>query len=275
MNVSAKPSLWRRSAKYFHVARITWKSMIAYRFDTWLGAGLTGFRVLLAFLLWTAVYNGRAEVGGYTLPMMVTYALFSTILTRLQHQDAVAVQLANEVREGAFSKYLVHPISVVGYFMSAGLGRWSYLVIVNAAGLALWGGIFSHWLALPSSGQNLWLFLLVPLGALCMLLMNHMIALFSLKLLDVGGIMILKGSVIEFFSGALIPLQLLPTPVVAVLKFTPFYYVVYYPANLVLGKQTEPPLLAAAVLLVWIAVFYTIGQVWFLGARKYYEGVGI
>jgi ABC-2 type transport system permease protein len=263
------------AAKYLHVARITWKSMIAYRFDTWLGAALTGFRVLLAFLLWTAVYNGRAEVGGYTLPMMVTYALVSAILARLQHQDAAAQQLASEVREGGFSKYLVHPISVVGYFMGAGLGRWSYLVIVNAAGLVLWGGVFAHWLALPGGAYYLWLLLLVPAGAICMLLMNHMISLFSLKLLDVTGIMILKNTVIEFLSGALIPLQLLPAPFTAVLRFTPFYYVVYYPASLVLGKQTESPLLAVVVLLVWSAIFYSIGQTWFLGARKYYEGVGI
>jgi ABC-2 type transport system permease protein len=241
------------AAKYLHVARITWKSMIAYRFDTWLGAGLTGFRVLLAFLLWSAV----------------------SILARLQHQDAAAHQLANEVREGVFSKYLVHPISVVGYFMGAGLGRWSYLLIVNATGLVLWGVVFSHWLELPRGALNLWLFVLVPLGALCMLLMNHMIALFSLKLVEITGIMILKNTVIEFLSGALIPLQLLPAPATAVLRFTPFYYVVYYPASLVLGKQTEPPLLAAAVLLVWSTIFYTIGQTWFLGARKYYEGVGI
>ena len=114
------------AVKYLQVAKITWKSMLAYQADTWLGATLSGVRILLSFLLWTAVFAGRSEVGGYTLPMMITYALLSSMLARLQHQDALAWQLSGEIKAGIFSKYLSHPISVVQYFLSAGLGRWSY-----------------------------------------------------------------------------------------------------------------------------------------------------
>jgi ABC-2 type transport system permease protein len=262
-------------AKYFQVARITWKSMLAYRADTWLGAALVGFRVLLSFLLWMAVFAGRESVAGYTLPMMVTYALITSLLGRLQHQDALAWQLANEVREGTFSKYLVHPISVLGFFLSAGLGRWVYLLLVNTAALVVWALVFSGWLVLPGGVQVLWLLLLLPLGALCMLLFNHNVALLSMRYQDVGGLMILKGSIIDFVSGAIIPLSLLPAPLVSVFRFTPFYYVIYYPASLLLGTQTEPPLLAVGVLLLWCCLLAIAGQAWFLRAGKYYEGVGI
>jgi hypothetical protein len=36
----------KRLRKYMQVAQIMWKSMLAYQIDTWMGAGLTGFRVL-------------------------------------------------------------------------------------------------------------------------------------------------------------------------------------------------------------------------------------
>ncbi len=262
-------------ACYLEVAKITWKSMLAYQADTWLGAALSGVRICLSFPLWSAIYAGRSQVGGYTLPMMITYALISSLLARLQHQDTVAWQFANEVREGVFSKYLAHPISVLHYFLSAGLGRWSYLLLFNLAALLVWGTVFSRWLVLPSNAESLWLLILIPLGAVVMLLLNHLIASLSLKYQDIGGLMILKGSLIEFFSGALIPLQLLPAPLTSVLRFTPFYYVVYYPASLLLGTQSEPPPLAALILLAWCAVFYALNRLWFTRARRFYEGVGI
>jgi ABC-2 type transport system permease protein len=261
--------------KYLHVGRITWKSMLAYTGDTWLSAGLTGFRVLLAFLLWSAVFTGREEVGGFTLPMMITYSLVASLLANLQHHDGLAWQLANEVREGQFSKYLVAPVSVAGYFLGAGLGRWAFLLLFNLAALLVWLVAFSRWLVIGSGADLLWLLVLLPLGALCMLLLNHSLALLSLRFQDIGGMMILKGSVIDFLSGTLVPLSLLPVGLTAVLKLTPFYYVVYYPATLVLGRQTEPPALAAVVLVGWCLVLWLGSEIWFRRARRFYEGVGI
>ncbi|HEX9019193.1 MAG TPA: ABC-2 family transporter protein [Anaerolineaceae bacterium] len=265
-----------QKAKYLQVAKITWKSMIAYQTDTWLGAGVSGFRVLLAFLLWQAIFAGRSEVAGFTLPMMVTYYLVSGLLGRLQHQDGLAWQLATEVREGQFSKYLVRPMPVVGFFLGAGAGRWIFLLLVNLGSLLAWAVVFSRWLVPPANPLSLlWLLALVPLGALVMLLLNHDIALLSLRYQDITGFMILKGSILEFLSGVMIPLSLLPPGLVSALQLTPFYYVVYYPTSLFLGTQTAPPWEAILVLCAWCLVLFAAGQVWFLRARKYYEGVGI
>jgi ABC-2 type transport system permease protein len=262
--------------KYMQVAKITWKTMIAYQADTCLGAAVSGFRVLLSFLLWSAIFGGRSEVAGYTLTMMVTYYLVASLLSRLQYQDALAWQLASEVREGAFSKHLTRPMPVINFFLSAGLGRWSYLALVNGGALLLWAIIFSQWVVIPAHFADLlWLLILIPLGALCMLLFNHMIAQLSLKYQDVSGLLVMKGGIIEFLSGSLVPLNLLPAGLTGVLKFTPFYSIVFYPASLFLGTQSEPPWFAVLVVLFWCLAFYIAGQAWFGYARKYYEGVGI
>ena len=87
-NSAGGPS--RSPAKYLEVARITWSSMLAYQADTWLGALFSGSRVLLAFLLWSAIYQGQELVAGYTLPMMVTYSLLATMINRMQNQEAGA-----------------------------------------------------------------------------------------------------------------------------------------------------------------------------------------
>lgn len=264
------------SGKYLEVARITWQSMLAYQADTWLGALFSGTRVLLSFMLWSAIFAGQERVAGYTLPMMITYTLLATLISRMQNQEAGAWQLAGEVREGQFSKYLTRPLSILGYFMAAGAGRWAFMLLVNLMTFSLWGLAFSNWIVLPPNPLNLlWLLLLLPLGALFMLLLNHTIGLLSLKFVDILGFMFTKGTLVELLSGALIPLTLLPAGLVTLLKFTPVYYVVYYPVSLFLGQQSEPPLLAAAVLAGWCLVFWFASEAWFRYARKFYEGVGI
>ena len=274
---AVRPSASAHSpAKYLEVARITWQSMLAYQADTWLGALFSGSRVLLAYLLWSAIFAGQERVAGYTLPMMVTYSLLATMLNRMQNQEAGAWQLAEEVREGQFSKYLARPLSVHAYFLAAGIGRWAFMLVINLVTLLVWALAFSAWIVLPENPVDLlWLVLLLPLGALFMLLLNHAIGLLSLKFVDILGFMFTKATLLELLSGALIPLTLLPAGVVALLRYTPVYYVVYYPISLFLGQQSEPPLLAAGVLAAWCLVMYVICETWYRYARKFYEGVGV
>ena len=215
-------------------------------------------------------------MAGYTLPMMVTYSLLATMLNRMQNQEAGAWQLAEEVREGQFSKYLARPLSVHAYFLAAGIGRWAFMLVINLVTLLVWALAFSAWIVLPENPVDLlWLVLLLPLGALFMLLLNHAIGLLSLKFVDILGFMFTKATLLELLSGALIPLTLLPAGVVALLRYTPVYYVVYYPISLFLGQQSEPPLLAAGVLAAWCLVMWGICEAWYRYARKFYEGVGV
>ena len=163
-----------------------------------------------------------------------------------------------------------------GYFLAAGVGRWAFMLVINLATLLVWGVIFSDWIVFPAGPLNLlWLALLLPLGALFMLLLNHTIGLLSLKFVDVLGFMFTKGTLVELLSGALIPLTLLPDGLVSLLRYTPVYYVVYYPISLFLGEQSEPPLLAAGVLAAWCLVMWVICEAWYRYARKFYEGVGV
>lgn len=263
------------AVKYLQVAQTTWKSMLAYQTDTWLGAGFSGFRVLMAFLLWQAIFDGRETVAGYTLPMMVTYSLLSSMIGRLQNQDNLAWQLAEEVRAGQFSKYLIHPMRVIQYFLGAFLGRWSYMLVVNGGATLAWLAVFSGWVTLRPDTNWLWAALILPLGGLCMFFLNHLIGLLSLKYNDITGMMYTKGPMVEFLSGMLVPLDMLPAATLPVIRLMPFYYIAYYPARLLMGSATEHPLFAALVLGGWCIIFYLLGQAWFSHARKFYEGVGI
>ena len=218
-------------------------------------------------------------MGGYTLPMMVTYSLLAPRCCRAcSTMTSMAWQLAGEVREGQFSKYLVHPVSVAAYFIerragpldvpAAGQRRGAAAVERGLLGLAGAAGQPAG-SALAGAACCRW-------GRWCMLLLNHCIALLSLKFVDVTGFMIGKGTLIEFLSGALDPAEPAAGRADGGLRFTPFYYVVYYPANLVLGKQTlNRPLLAVVVLLGWCAdLLRGLSEAWFRARAGFTKGWG-
>ena len=261
--------------KTFNIAAITWKSLLIYRADAWLNVLFAGARVLLTFLLWSAVFAGKDMVGGYTLPMMITYAIFSTQLAMLQHKDDHAWQLATEVREGAFSKYLTHPIAITQHFFGLWLGQWSYQLVLTLITIAVWSLAFTRYITIQLQPDLLWLVLIIPLGGILMMIFNHTISLLALKLKETTGLLIFKNNLIELVSGALIPLQLLPDWLTNGLQYTPFYSVIYFPVSLILGENTQHPILAVLSLILWSGVFLMLSQIWLKRAHRFYEGVGI
>ncbi|NSW53022.1 MAG: ABC-2 family transporter protein [Anaerolineae bacterium] len=257
------------------IAAITWKGLLIYRADAWLNIVFAGARVILTFLLWSAVFSAKDRIGDYTLPMMITYAVFSTQLAQLQHKDDHAWQLASEVRAGTFSKYLVHPFSITGHFFGLWLGAWTHQLLLSLVTILVWALAFWRYMVIPVNADLVWLLILVPLGGVFMMAFNHAVSLASLKFTEITGLLIFKSNLVEFFSGALIPLQLLPDWFERVLRITPFYYVIYYPVNFLLGAENQPPLRACLVLAGWTLVFVLAARYWLRSAHRFYEGVGI
>jgi ABC-2 type transport system permease protein len=66
--------------KYFHIAGCEIQNTLIYRGNTWLTAFFSIFTILLAYLLWSAVFGDSKTFNGFTLPQMVTYYLLSGIL---------------------------------------------------------------------------------------------------------------------------------------------------------------------------------------------------
>ncbi|MBN2048592.1 MAG: ABC-2 family transporter protein [Anaerolineaceae bacterium] len=261
--------------KYSRVMSTSWKSLLAYREDQWLKVVFSGARVLLAYLLWSALYQGKDQIAGYTFPMMMTYMLFTSLLTQLQTADDMAYQFNDEVLQGTFSKYLIRPVSVMGYFISAAIGRWAYMLFFHLISLAIWLAIFWHTIEHPPLSRFMWMAVFLPVGALCVQLFSHLIVQLSFKFREISGLLMIKNGIIEFLSGSYVPLHLLPAAMLPALRLTPFYYVLYYPINYLLREETQPPHVALLILLAWCLIFAAAAELSFRRTKRHYDGVGI
>lgn len=262
--------------KYFEIAKITFKSQIAYRFDIIIGLLLSFVRIMLAFILWRVIFEGKDEIAGFSFAMMMTYYIIISFLRRLDLTDEIVWQLSSEIREGQFTKYLIRPIKPLWYFVTACLAKMAYVLGLNIAATVLYALIFSRfWVVQTDTVTVLCAILIFVLGLSFMILLNYFIAILSFKFTDVGALNMIKGNILEFLTGALIPLTLLPGWLQNGMQLFPFYYVYYYPTALLLKGPVVGISEAILLLALWNAIMYAIVSMTYQALKRKYEGVGV
>jgi len=76
-----------------------------------------------------------------------------------------------------------------------------------------------------------------------------------------------------FLSGLIAPLELFPPTVRAIVQWTPFPYLIHFPASLLVGLPTDP-LRGFGMTLFWILIFFILNRwLWRLGVKQY-SGMG-
>jgi ABC-2 type transport system permease protein len=268
----------RAANAYFAVARTALSDRLAWRADVFLGAGMGAARVGLALVLWTAVFAGRESIGGMGLGTMASYYLIAVFAYQLDQSSAVSSELAGEIRSGRFGKYLARPVDPLAWFLAAACGR-SLVQAAAALGAALALGLACilvdpAYLA-PASALGLAAALpVLALGLLCLALVNYMTGILAFAFQDIGAFQIGKNCVVEFLSGALLPLALLPSGAREALELTPFPALASLPAELILGRGLEGYGRELALLALWALGLWACARALYASLSGRYEEMG-
>jgi ABC-2 type transport system permease protein len=262
--------------KYLSVASIYWKAQMAWRFDVVLSAALTVSRVLLASILWGAIYAGRDLVAGLTLRQMLTYYVVCAFLRELDQSSGTCGEFAARIRHGSFSAYMVRPVRAQGHFFAQTAGVEAFYGMFQLAAMVLW--VFALGIDFSPAATAAEIFAacaMAALGLAFMAALNFLICVFAFRFSDVSTFSMIKDSVMNLATGALLPLSLMPAGVVAVMRHLPFYYVAYLPSMLVLGRETERMARGMTTLAAWTLGLILLGGFLYERERVRYDGVGI
>jgi ABC-2 type transport system permease protein len=269
----------RRNCRvYSAVARASLAEALAWRADAFLGLVMGIVRVALALLLWTAVFDGRAQVGGMSLGMMASYYLIAIFIFQFNQSGAVAVSLAAEIRSGLFSKYLARPVDPLAWFLAASAGRSAFqaaAAIVAALASGLLCLAFDSSILAPLDPLGLIAALpVILLGMLALALVNFMTGILAFVFQDIGAFQVGKDCVVEFLSGALIPIALLPARLRGLLSATPFPALASLPADLMLGRGFGVYPGSLARLALWDLGLYLAARALYARLSPRYEEMG-
>lgn len=262
--------------KYREITQVFVKAQLTWRFNIAMSVVLSVAKILFALIVWGAIYEGQGEVAGLTLSSMLTYYVVSSFFAQLESSGDTAWEVRNSIRQGTFSGRMVMPVSIGGYYTARAIGRILVQAIFVLLSSALWVVVFG----IPLSFTSDPLMILAGigmqiLGLLFMMQLDLLLGLLTLKVQDIFTLLMIKGNLLAFATGAIIPLVLLPDGVLAVMRALPFYYITYLPSMLIIGENAGEILPGFLVLGGWLIVAAAAVPLLYTRLRRRYDGVGI
>ena len=262
--------------KYCEVAKINFKGCIIWRFDILANLLLTVTKITFAYILWKAVFGENDVIGGFTFYSMLTYYVTGAFLSGADMSKKISTEICTRVISGTFSKYIIIPVNIQIYFMAQNFGRLIFYLLLNMISLFTW--IFILQISFSFTNNMYYLgtaAVMALLGLIFMTEFQFFIGILSFKFLEISMFRIIVDNIMVFITGAAIPLSLLPEAVTAVMRFFPFYYIIYLPSMLAIGRNGNEALSGLIIIFAWVLVFFIINNLLYKRLRVLFEGVGI
>ena len=262
--------------KYCEVAKINFKGCIIWRFDILANLLLTVTKITFAYILWKAVFGKNDVIGGFTFYYMLTYYVTGAFLSGADMSKKISTEICTRVISGTFSKYIIIPVNIQIYFMAQNFGRLIFYLLLNMISLFTW--IFILQISFSFTNNMYYLgtaAVMALLGLIFMTEFQFFIGILSFKFLEISMFRIIVDNIMVFITGAAIPLSLLPEAVTAVMRIFPFYYIIYLPSMLAIGRNGNEALSGLIIIFAWVLVFFIINNLLYKRLRVLFEGVGI
>ncbi len=261
--------------KYLHVINIGVQNLLVYRVNFFFRAAFGLIPLMATIMLWKAIYGGKAdgaEVAGYTLAQMVSYYLIVTIVDSLSAVNEDDWQIANDIKDGNISQFLLKPIDYLTYRLFLFFtGRAIYTIVAAVpVGLFIW--YLSKYFVGPANATAMTVFCVsVVLTALLQFFISYTMALLAFWVLEVATFIFILYAFEYLAGGHMFPLDILPEGVQQVLQFTPFPYLLYFPVSVYLGRIEGDAMWTGLLIQAgWvIGAFLMAKFVWSRGIKKY------
>lgn len=238
---------------YRGVVLTTFKEELAYKTEFLVSLVGSVIQLTVLWFLWNAIFKayGSDLVGGFTLPMMITYVSISTIIG-LYNRSVIEYLIEEDVKTGFISMILTKPFSYPLYYMFREIGKIGFYLLTRGVVIALISFLILN-IAFPVS----------PLFFLCMLL-GFFINFFIVFLTglwsfwssgSIWGIRYARVVISEILSGSIIPIFLFPSWLQQISYLLPFQAIYSVPLLVYVGRVTGTAILGQVLIqLFWILI---------------------
>ncbi len=260
--------------KYLQVFKISFQQEFVYRVNFVMWRVRNVLQIFLVFFLWDTVFAQTDRVVfGYDRSRILTY-VFGLLIVRAFVLSALAAEVAGEVSRGELSNYLLKPVNYFKYWLTRDISS----KVLNLFFATIEVTLLYFLLKPPFFLQTN----LLSLGAFLISIITAMFIYFVLLFITSsipfwlpeagwGGHFLVSVVIVEFLSGALFPLDVLPQAVQNVLNLTPFPYLIFFPLQVYLGKITGLVLVKGILVsLFWAgALWFLMNSIWKKGLKVY------
>jgi ABC-2 type transport system permease protein len=229
---------------------------------------------LIMLVVWSVVSEtGGGSVGDYTAAKFASYFLLLMLVNHVTY-TWIMHEFEYRIREGIFSFALlkpVHPIhSDIADNISSKLITMPVMIII-AAVLA----VVFHASIAPTAWAAAVFVPALLLAFVVRFLLEWTLAQAAFWTTRVGAINQTYFVLLLFLSGQIAPLELLPFPAQIAARVLPFYWVVGFPVELLLGQLTpSDALIGIGALASWLGISLVLVRVVWKAGLRVYSAVG-
>ena len=260
--------------KYLQVFKVSFQQEFVYRVNFIMWRVRNVLQIFLVFFLWDTVFaDPDRVVFGYDRAEILTY-VFGLLIVRGLVLSARSIEVSGEISRGDLSNYLLKPLNYFRYWLTRDVSS-KVLNLVFAIGETT---ILYFLLKPPFFLQTSPISLVAFIIAILLSMFIFFVLLFITGSIPFwvpeagwGSQFLFIAVFVEFLSGALFPLDVLPDVLQNVLNLTPFPYLIFFPLQVYLGRISGFALARGLLISAFwaVALWFVMNAIWRRGLKVY------
>jgi ABC-2 type transport system permease protein len=264
-------------AKYLTVFNLGIQNTFVYRWNYFLRALFGLIPLAGTVFLWRAIFAERGGgLHGYDYGSMIYYYLLTILVSNLVTPTEDEFQIAADIREGQINSLLTKPMSYLAYRLSIFLSARLVYTVVTIVPIALIFFYFRDYVVLPAHASTYFLALIsLAMAAFIQFFITYALAMMAFWILEISTIVFIVYSFEFFLGGQMFPIDIMPAQIQAVMKWLPFYYELFCPIAIFLGRLRGPELgQALAIQTGWLLFTWAAAHLMWKRGLSHYQAVG-
>ena len=257
--------------KYLIVFRNTVEKALIYRSRIVTYAITGSFSPLLMIFIWSSFYQSGRSVGGFSYPELLSYYLATIIISIWG--SAVHENVKEDIVNGELSNFIIKPYNYFLFRLAWELGWYVVKFILFIVPISLFIALTHQPITLHFT---YWFIPAFILSYLLGFFLSFAVGLSAFFVTYIAGIRNTYNMLTELITGKLFPLSFFPPLTVSVLSFLPFFYLYYFPVQLLTGSLALTKIIEGLLIqLVWtllLGIFFQ--SLWNKGIKKF-SAVGL
>ena len=243
--------------------------MMEYRAEIFFWV-LSNLLPLILMGIWTKA-SQEAEFGLNSLEFARYF--ISVFFIRQFNLVWVIFEFEDEVLEGKLSPRLLQPIDPVWHHVAGHLAERFIRTPFNLGLIGLFFLLYPEAIWVPNLGNMLLVCLVVAMSFALRFLMQYTFAMFAFWTERASAIEELSFLLYLFLSGLIAPLEVFPPLVREIAQWTPYPYLIHFPAALLIGLPVN---VVGGILVIigWSLVFFLVNRWLWRKGLKHYSGMG-
>jgi ABC-2 type transport system permease protein len=249
----------RNFSIYGAIAAMAAKTRLAYNLWVWADFVMTTVSMIVFVYFWRAVYASVPTLGGLALSQTITYILLARLLSPLVESRTIFF-FGMMIRQGQVAVELTRPLDLQARIMAETLAEL-LVFLVQRLPLFLVAWLFFG-MNLPAN-PAVWVafFISLVLGQGVIFLFDWLFACLAFYVTETWGLSVVRVGAGSFFSGALVPLVMMPGWLQNIAAAMPFAQAMSVPVSLLSGISSlaDAPRLWA-IQIAWLLGLFVLSR---------------